>query len=100
MSDKVIAHPSAACCISGSIHKGEPKGRIEKIQDVETYVAEPAADKANGNIVLYFPDVFALFVNGKLMMDGWAEAGYLVLGPDYFRGVSCADEGWTVKSYG
>lgn len=87
MSDKVIAHPSAACCISGSIHKGDPKGRIEKIQDVETYIAEPSAGKANGNIVLYFPDVFGLFNNAKLMMDGWADAGYLVLGPDYFRGV-------------
>ena len=86
MSDKVIAHPSAACCISGNIHKGEPKGRIEKILDVETYIAEPPANKANGNIVLYFPDVFGHFTNGNLMMDGWAEAGYLVLGPDYFRG--------------
>lgn len=86
MSDKVIAHPSAACCAIGSIHEGEPKGRIEKILDVETYIAEPAADKANGNIILYFPDVFGLFNNARLMIDAWAEAGYLVLGPDYFRG--------------
>ncbi|PPJ51011.1 hypothetical protein CBER1_07813 [Cercospora berteroae] len=86
MSDKVIAHPSAACCISGKIHTGDPKGRTEQILDVETYIASPSPSKSNGNIILYFPDVFALFTNSKLMMDGMAEAGYLVLAPDYFRG--------------
>ncbi|KAF2212747.1 hypothetical protein CERZMDRAFT_111797 [Cercospora zeae-maydis SCOH1-5] len=86
MSSKVIAHPSAACCVSGKIHSGDPKGRTENILDVETYIATPDPSKANGNIILYFPDIFALFTNSKLMMDGWAEAGYLVLGPDYFRG--------------
>ena len=50
-------------------------------------MATPAAGKANGNIVLYFQDVFGLFTNGQLIMDGFAEAGYLVFGPDYFRGV-------------
>ncbi|USW57878.1 Putative dienelactone hydrolase, alpha/Beta hydrolase [Septoria linicola] len=86
MSDKTIAHPTAACCLTGQIHEGEPKGHIETMLDVEVYVAEPTADKANGNVLLYFPDAFGHYTNSKLLMDGFAEAGYLVLGPDYFRG--------------
>ena len=86
-SDKVLAGPSAACCLRGTIHTGSPSGTISEIAGVQTYVATPSADKANGNVVLYFPDVFGLFTNGQLIMDGFAEAGYLVFGPDYFRGV-------------
>ena len=86
-SDKVLAGPSAACCLRGTIHTGSPSGTISEIAGVQTYVATPSADKAKGNIVLYFPDVFGLFTNGQLIMDGFAEAGYLVFGPDYFRGV-------------
>ena len=59
------------------------------IASVETYIAIPPENKANGHIVLYFPDVWGLFKNGLLVMDGFADAGYLVLGLDYFRGVSC-----------
>jgi len=88
MSDKVLANPSSACCLRGTIHDGEPTGKILEIAGVETYVATPSADKANGNVILYFQDVFGLFTNGQLIMDGFAEAGYLAFGPDYFRGVS------------
>jgi dienelactone hydrolase len=90
MSDKVIAKPSEACCLRGKIHTGDPKGNIVEIEGVETYVSEPPAGKANGNVLLYFPDVYGLFINGKLIMDAFAAAGYLTLGPDYFRGVSSA----------
>jgi dienelactone hydrolase len=88
-SDKVLAGPSAACCLRGTIHTGSPSGAVSEIAGVETYIATPPTGKANGNIVLYFPDVFGLFTNGQLIMDGFAEAGYLVFGPDYFRGVRC-----------
>ncbi|UJO16062.1 Hydrolase pyvD [Fulvia fulva] len=86
MSDKVIAKPSSGCCLRGTIHEGEAKGRIEKIVDVETYIAEPSAENANGNIVLFFPDVFGLWINNNLLVDAFAAAGYLTLAPDYFRG--------------
>lgn len=36
--------------------------------------------------LLYFPDVWGFFNNGFLVMDAFAQAGYLVLGLDYFRG--------------
>ncbi|TAQ84209.1 hypothetical protein B7494_g7467 [Chlorociboria aeruginascens] len=84
--DAVLAKPPGDCCLQGSIHKGEPQGTYEEIAGVKTYIARPAEDRANGNIILYFPDVWGLFQNGLLIMDGFAAAGYLVLGLDYFRG--------------
>lgn len=58
------------------------------VAGVETYVVEPPSGKANGDILLYFPDVWGFFNNGFLIMDGFADAGYLTIGLDYFRGVS------------
>lgn len=86
MSDPVLAKPSGPCCLTGSIHKGESRGKYITVADVETYIAEP--QKPNGHILLYFPDVWGMFPNGLLVMDSFADAGYLVLGIDYFRGVS------------
>lgn len=66
----------------------EPRGTYRSVADVETYIAKPPQEKANGNIVLYFPDVWGFFNNGMLICDAFADAGYLVLALDYFRGVS------------
>ncbi|KAF2481433.1 Alpha/Beta hydrolase protein [Neohortaea acidophila] len=84
--DATIAKPSAACCLKGNIHEGQAKGTTTTIAGVETYIAKPAEGAANGNVVLYFPDVFGLFNNALLIMDAFAEAGYLALGLDYFHG--------------
>jgi len=85
-NDFYLAKPSGPCCLTGSIHEGESRGEFVTIADTETYIVHPPPGKANGNIVLYFPDVWGMFPNGLLIMDGFADAGYLVLGPDYFRG--------------
>jgi dienelactone hydrolase len=87
-SEKYLAKPSGACCLKGTIHEGESKGTWETIAEVETYISRPPEGKANGNILLYFPDVWGMFPNGLLVMDAFADAGYLVLGLDYFRGVN------------
>jgi len=89
-NEKWLAKPSGACCLEGHIHDGEPRGSFEDIAGVETYVSKPAQDKANGHILLYFADVWGMFKNGLLVMDSFAEAGYLTIGLDYFRGVSVA----------
>ena len=86
-SDPTIAKPSDACCLKGTLHEGKPRGSSTTVAGVETYVVDPPKDKDNGNILLYFPDVWGFFVNGFLIMDGFADAGYKVLGLDYFRGV-------------
>lgn len=86
-SSTFLAKPPGSCCLEGSIHSGNPRGTFTTISDVETYVARPRLEGTwNGNILLYFPDVWGLFANGLLVMDGFADAGYLVLGLDYFRG--------------
>lgn len=87
-SNDYLAKPSGPCCLKGTLHKGEARGRWETITGVETYISEPPAGKANGHVLLYFPDVWGMFANGFLVMDGFADAGFLVLGLDYFRGVS------------
>lgn len=85
--DSYLAKPSGICCLKGTIHDGEPRGSYETITGVETYISRPVETNANGHILLYFPDVWGLFKNGLLIMDGFADAGYLVLGLDYFKGV-------------
>jgi hypothetical protein len=82
-----LAKPAGDCCLKGSIHEGEPRGSYAMIAGVETYVVAPPSGRANNRILLYFPDVWGLFNNGLLIMDGFADAGYLTLGLDYFRGV-------------
>lgn len=88
--EQYLAQPSGNCCLSlkGPLHEGEPRGRHIKVEDIDTYVATPDPFRANGHILLYFPDVWGFFKNGFLIMDGFADAGYLTIGLDYFRGVS------------
>ena len=87
IEEQYLAKPSGECCLKGHLHQGEPQGTFETIADVETYIVKPHPSKANGHILLYFPDVWGMFPNGLLVMDGFADAGYLTLGLDYFRGV-------------
>ncbi|RMZ71808.1 short-chain dehydrogenase reductase sdr [Pyrenophora seminiperda CCB06] len=86
--DAYLAKPSGHCCLKGTLHKGEGRGKWETIANVETYISVPPPNgkKANGNVLLYFPDVWGMFPNGLLVMDAFADAGYTVLGLDYFRG--------------
>ncbi|KAF7540338.1 hypothetical protein G7054_g1460 [Neopestalotiopsis clavispora] len=84
--DAYLAQSSGTCCLKGTIHHGESKGRFVTIANMETYISEPVLGKANGHVLLYFPDVWGMAINGLLIMDGFADAGFLVLGPDYFRG--------------
>lgn len=85
--DRLLAKAPSTCCLKGVIANGEPRGSLTVLSDVETYVSPPDAAKTNGNIVIYFADIFGLSTNGRLIMDSFAGAGYLVLGLDYFRGV-------------
>ncbi|TDZ48278.1 Protein AIM2 [Colletotrichum trifolii] len=83
-----LAQHPGPCCFTGTIHEGNPAGKVEDIVGVPTYVVRPAdvGSSANGHVLLYFPDVWGLSVNAKLLMDGFAAAGYTALGMDYFRG--------------
>lgn len=64
-----------------------PKGTVERLADVDTYVTKPDASKDNGHTVFYFPDVFGFFTNALLVCDQYAEFGYTVAAMDCFNGV-------------
>ncbi|CAD0111444.1 unnamed protein product, partial [Aureobasidium uvarum] len=85
-SDQVLAKPADLCCLKGSFYSGEPQGRTEQINGIDTYIATPDPKTANGNVLLYFPDAFGLHTNSHLLMDAYASCGYLTLGVDYFLG--------------
>jgi hypothetical protein len=85
--DNVLAKPADLCCLKGAFHTGEPTGSIEQIEGIDTYVARPHLERSNKNVILFFPDAFGLHMNSFLMMDAFAECGYLTLGVDYFLGV-------------
>jgi hypothetical protein len=87
-SGDYIANPPGDCCLKATLHKGEPRGTTILIAGVDTYVSRPKdPSKANGNIILFFPDVYGLWPNNFLVMDAFADAGYTVMALDYFRGV-------------
>ncbi|RJE19137.1 Dienelactone hydrolase family [Aspergillus sclerotialis] len=86
VEDPVLARPAELCCLKGSIHSGDPAGKVVQIGGVDTYVATPDAKTSNGNVLLFFPDVFGLHINNFLTMDAFAACGYLTLGVDYFAG--------------
>ena len=88
-----LAQPASSSCWLGTIHNGTPRGNLETVLDVPTYVSRPTPEKAKGHIVLYFPDVWGMSINAQLLMDGFADAGFLTLGMDYFRGVRMNQRG-------
>jgi dienelactone hydrolase len=71
MADSYLAKPSGSCCLTGHLHTGTPLGTFQRIANVNTYVTHPPPSKANGHIVLYYADVFGMFTNGLLVMDGF-----------------------------
>jgi dienelactone hydrolase len=85
--DNVLAKPADLCCLKGAFHNGEPTGSIQQIDGIDTYIAKPAPETSNENVILFFPDAFGLHMNNFLMMDAYAACGYLTLGVDYFLGV-------------
>ncbi|KAL4869010.1 hypothetical protein BDV12DRAFT_185566 [Aspergillus spectabilis] len=80
-----LAKPPATCCMQGTLHSGTPRGQFKHIAGVKTYITHPQNDP-NGHVLLYFPDIWGMFTNGLLVMDAFADAGYTVIGLDYFRG--------------
>lgn len=45
----------SSCCLSGKIQEGKPKGRVEEIGGLQTYVAEPE-DGSKKKTVIFLVD--------------------------------------------
>lgn len=71
-----LAGPPGECCRQTVHHVGTPRGTLEPIADVQTYIARPASASDTDKIILFFSDVFgALYTNSQLIMDYWADNG-------------------------
>lgn len=82
-----LAIPPGDHCLSGNLHSGEARGKVETIEEAPTYITSPNPKNDNGNILFYYPDVHGFYNNAMLLMDAFADAGYTVFGIDYFRDV-------------
>lgn len=64
------------CCIKGFKHTGNPSGKIIKLADLQTYLAEPTTSATQGpkKVLLFLSDVYgSLQINAKLLQDHFAQ---------------------------
>lgn len=76
------------CCATGSLHAGEPKGRVEKVRGLDCYIADAPAANLKGVIVI-IPDAFGwTFPNNRVLADDYAKNGFTVYLPEFMDGMS------------
>jgi dienelactone hydrolase len=76
----------SSCCLSGSVHSGTPKGHVEEIGGLQTYVSEPES-KDKSKVVVFLVDIFGFeFQNTRLLADNYAKQGFYVYIPDILKG--------------
>ncbi|KAK4071851.1 hypothetical protein Trihar35433_3915 [Trichoderma harzianum] len=84
----MASHPPGSCCTTGTLHKGDPKGKFLKIDGgINAYLATPSEENAHKSVgVLFIPEVIGIYANSQLLADGFAAKGYTTLIPDVFNG--------------
>jgi len=76
------------CCLSGKVHDGTPTGKVETIDNLQTYVAAPE-DGSKTKTIVFLVDIFGWeFKNVRLLADNYAKAGFYCLVPDLHQGDS------------
>ncbi|KAJ3757327.1 dienelactone hydrolase endo-1,3,1,4-beta-D-glucanase [Lentinula raphanica] len=75
-------------CFKGVTHEGTPKGKWEKIGQIDCYVGIPSDDNyPKDKALLFLSDVFGMqLINNQLLVDDFAANGILTYGVDYFFG--------------
>ncbi|KAH0496782.1 hypothetical protein TgHK011_004128 [Trichoderma gracile] len=75
-------------CFRGSVHEGEPRGKVTHAYGLETYVVEPSSGQPPKGIVVLLPDGFGWeFVNLRLLADQYADmGGFKVYAPEFMNG--------------
>ncbi|KZT52814.1 alpha/beta-hydrolase [Calocera cornea HHB12733] len=74
------------CCVTGHLHEGTPTGTVEKIADLDVYVSKPK-DGSKAKTILFIADIFGWNTpNARLLADEYANAGFYVYVPDFFKG--------------
>ncbi|KAF2090640.1 dienelactone hydrolase family protein-like protein [Saccharata proteae CBS 121410] len=78
----------SACCLSGTIQNGTPKGSVREIGGLNTYISEPS-DGSKAKSIIFIVDIFGYeFPNVRLLADNYAAAGFYVYIPDVHQGDS------------
>jgi len=76
------------CCLSGKVHDGTPTGKVETIDNLQTYVAAPQ-DGSKAKTIVFIVDIFGWeFKNVRLLADNYAKAGFYCYVPDVHQGDS------------
>ncbi|KAL8709620.1 MAG: hypothetical protein Q9220_005712 [cf. Caloplaca sp. 1 TL-2023] len=82
--------PALACsdCASGTLHHGNPVGRVETLHDLPTYISDPSPDVPPKGIIIMIPDAFGWEVpNNRLLCDTYAKRmGMTVYLPEFQDG--------------
>lgn len=79
MTDKQLALAPGEDCFRAVQHSGNPKGSIETIAGIETYIASPSKSQSPKGIIIFYADVYGpMYINNKLIQDYFAEQGVLV----------------------
>jgi dienelactone hydrolase len=82
----------SACCLSGSVHDGTPKGREDNLGGLDVYVSEPE-NKSTAKSIVFITDIFGWkFKNVRLLADNYAKAGFTCYIPDVHQGDSLPEE--------
>ncbi|KAG4029855.1 hypothetical protein MFRU_014g01500 [Monilinia fructicola] len=78
----------SSCCLSGKVHEGTPTGKVEIIDNLSTYIAEPQ-DGSRAKTIIFLVDIFGYELkNLRLLADNYAKAGFYVYIPDIHQGDS------------
>ncbi|RAL63245.1 hypothetical protein DID88_004323 [Monilinia fructigena] len=78
----------SSCCLSGKVHESTPTGKVEIIDDLSTYIAEPQ-DGSKAKTIIFLVDIFGYECkNVRLLADNYAKAGFYVCIPDIHQGNS------------
>jgi len=76
------------CCATGSLHTGTPTGRLDKVHELDCYVADVSDGAAPKGIIVIIPDAFGIALpNNKILADAYAQrTDCTVLLPDFMDG--------------
>lgn len=78
----------SSCCLTGKVQEGTPKGHVQTIAGLQTYVAEPK-DGSKTKTVIFLVDIFGWeFKNTRLLADQYAANGFTAYIPDVHEGDS------------
>ncbi|KAJ3973674.1 dienelactone hydrolase endo-1,3,1,4-beta-D-glucanase [Lentinula raphanica] len=74
-------------CVKGVTHEGEPQGKWEEINGVNSYIATPSKDYPKDKVLIFLTDAFGpQLVNNRLLVDDFAANGFKTVMPDIFSG--------------